>query len=47
VIYKNIWSNPRFHKNNVQWSHDRMINDKRQHMFCKKELELIINQVSK
>jgi hypothetical protein len=41
VIYKDIWTNPKFHQNNVQWAHNRMINDKRQHEFCEKELELI------
>jgi hypothetical protein len=41
VIYKNIWSNPKFHKNNVQWAHDRMISDQKQHMFCEKEIQLI------
>ena len=38
VIEKNIWTNKKFHSNNVKWAHDRMIDNKKQHQFCEKEL---------
>lgn len=44
VIDKNIWTNPKFHQNNVKWAHERIINNKKQHEFCMNELELIKQQ---
>jgi hypothetical protein len=41
VIYKNIWTNYKFNKEDVQSAHNKMIDDKKQHTFCLLECSLI------
>lgn len=44
VILRNIQDNHKFSPEAVRWSHERMIDDRKQHEFCMKEIKLIKQQ---